>query len=471
MTQEARWGTLLVLLSGAVPAMAQYPYPQQVQYYYPQPSQIRPYSPPVYAYPQPRPVYYPQQTRGYYPATPTYYGSQTYVQPLRTYASGPTIAVSQSLPASSPAPTASPIEVSVAPPLRLPRSVPATTTSTTAELGAPVGLNEVPYSEGADLPVPAACADGSCSQGIALADKKTCPAERAYFFADYLYMTVGSSNLPFAQVRDGVTITAVPRGEVRMADPNWDHGIRVGGGVRVGENSFLQGSFLWYENDSRDRIVAPTPFVIHSLVTFPGTLNTAATSAAATSLYTFDLRLADATFKHVFCRGENYDVAVMVGGRYAHLDQDFASRFQILGETAVDTSIEFNGGGPGVGLEGDWRTRCGLFAYGRGMVHLLLGHFDARYEQRNTFVPQQALVLTSEDRVVPQVDLEAGVGWMSPNRRIRLSGGFYLNGWYNTITTSSLIQGVRASNFTTNGDNYRDQLFFNGLTTRLEFRF
>src|SRR5262249_31902584 len=145
--------------------------------------------------------------------------------------------------------------------------------------------------------------------------------------------------------------------------------------------------------------------------------------------------------------------------------------YQILGTTTVTSHINFDGVGPRTGLEGEYHFRRGLFSYGKGIVDVLAGHFGATYDQHNTFAGQQAHTEVAEDRIVPQLELELGGGWQSPKGHFRISAGYYVSSWFNTLTTPNFIAGAIGNNFTTNQNNSRDVLTFDGFVGRVEVRY
>lgn len=298
-----------------------------------------------------------------------------------------------------------------------------------------------------------------------------CDGARFYVFADLLYWQARGADVPFAQVRDGVTALAVPRGPVAVADPEYRWGFRLGGGVALSCDTFLQGTFTWFNSSTTDSISAPPATVVHALTTFPATFNVAADSLAADSRYDIDFIFFDLDFKHTLWSCDYAYLRYILGARYAHLDQDFVANYTILGTSSVTTNINFDGGGPRFGLEGEYQVRGGFFTYGSGVASLLAGHFNATYLQQNVFAGPQANTELGDDRIVPLLELEAGIGWRSSNDRISIRAGYYVGGWFNTMTTPSWIQGVRATNFTTNGDNFRDTLTFDGFVGRLELRY
>jgi hypothetical protein len=63
--------------------------------------------------------------------------------------------------------------------------------------------------------------------------------------------------------------------------------------------------------------------------------------------------------------------------------------------------------------------------------------------------------------------LEAGLAWVSAKHHFRISGGYMVSAWYNTVTTQALIQGVQRQDFT----SVKDRLTFDGLVARVEFQY
>jgi hypothetical protein len=74
--------------------------------------------------------------------------------------------------------------------------------------------------------------------------------------------------------------------------------------------------------------------------------------------------------------------------------------------------------------------------------------------------------------MLPIVDMELGLGWRSRCGRFRLTGGYNLSRWINTVTTDQWIKSVQENDFVSQPDalNY-DTLSFDGMTFRAEWRF
>ena len=97
----------------------------------------------------------------------------------------------------------------------------------------------------------------------------------------------------------------------------------------------------------------------------------------------------------------------------------------------------------------------------------MVGKFNASYVQDNTLNGVEAFTDYEVGRVVPAVDLEAGLGWVAPRRRLRLSAGYMTSWWFNVIKTEDWIQAVQRENF----NDPSGTLTFDGLTARGEWQF
>lgn len=306
----------------------------------------------------------------------------------------------------------------------------------------------------------ATCEPGCCSRVYC--------GHRCGVFGDILVLKARGVDVAYGIPLDGIDPNvAVPVGPVGVANPDYEPGFRVGFNWAMSSCASLTGTFTWFESHSSSAIAIEQPNVIHSLLTHPNTLSAATNSQAASADYDIDFQLADVDYRALFSASPWHEINWLVGVRYAHLDQDFQSRQQInAGITSVTTESTFDGVGPRFGLEGERFSRhSGFSLYGRGIVSFLAGRFDARYTQFDTFAQTQAATALRDERVVPILEYEVGIGWTSANRRWKINGGYYMAAWYNTMTTNSWIQSVQASNFVDVGDT----LTFDGFVGRIQY--
>jgi hypothetical protein len=295
---------------------------------------------------------------------------------------------------------------------------------------------------------------------------------RVLVFGDYLLWTLHGADVPFAQVANGIApATAVPAGPVTTVSPTYTSGFRGGAGVAVCDNSWIVGTVTYLRTGNNSDAIAPAGLVLRSLLAFPNTLNAAGDSLTAHAEYHTTLVMADIDYKTAFVTTDNLLLSWFAGGRYVHLDQHLNALYQITGETTVESRVNFDGGGPRAGLNGQYRIAGGFYGYGVGAVNLIAGKFSGQAVQNNIFAGQQGQTAVNENRVVPILELELGFGWMSANGRVRVSGGYYVSSWYNTMTVPTLQAGIQGTNFTTNSNNLRDNIVFDGLVGRLEIRY
>ncbi len=321
-------------------------------------------------------------------------------------------------------------------------------------------------------PAPDIAPDADCGPGCQVpANCERCSTFG--IFGDYLHLKARGTTVPYGQIQDGVGPLAVPRGAVGSLNGDYASGVRVGGFLALTGDTKLSATFTHYDAESDNRLNVPVgqPFVIRSLTVFPTTVNAAADSLAAQAKMQITFQNVDVDFTKYLAANDCHRIAMIIGGRYAHLDQDFRGDYSILGATSVTTGLQFDGGGPRVGLESEFSILPGLWIYSKGAFSLLFGGFEASYLQQNAFAGEQARTNFTDERWVPVMEFEAGIGWRNCNERIGIMAGYHLSAWYNTVTTPTWIQGVQNGNFAANGNNLSNTLTFDGFFARLELRF
>ena len=98
----------------------------------------------------------------------------------------------------------------------------------------------------------------------------------------------------------------------------------------------------------------------------------------------------------------------------------------------------------------------------------MFGEFKSDYRQLNTTTTiVQAASNWQDNRVVPILEYEVGFHWTSFSGRWQATAGYYSAFWFNTISTGDFVRAVQTSDFL----NLGQTIAFNGLVTRLEFRF
>lgn len=294
-------------------------------------------------------------------------------------------------------------------------------------------------------------------------------------FGEFLYLRAGDAAMTTYAVPVDGPIGGLPFGPLATIDPDREPGYRAGVGWYTSKISEWSGTYTWFESSTTDAVSVALPVGLRSLVVHPGTPAAGVDYETASAASNIKTELIDLEYRRI-CADCWYRAAWVLGGRYAKLDQDFSARFidpGIFGSTEdVVTNIDFNGAGIRIGLEGEFPSqRNGFLVYAKGYSSFLAGEFKSSYRQTNSPMigPPAVLVNTSrkDDRIVPILDLEVGVGWRSAADRWRFSAGYLFSAWFNVVSNEEFIRAVHAGQVS----GVDDTLTFDGVVGRAELRF
>ncbi len=315
-----------------------------------------------------------------------------------------------------------------------------------------------------------------CGEGCA---SKCCCDNGWYIFGEFMYLQPRNAEVLYATPMDGpIAPGAVPLqvGRMGMVDPDYEPGFRMGFGHNLGTWSSIGASYTHYENGSVDELLATDVSpntVIRSMVLHPSSANAATDFSAANAALDINLDLVDLNYRRILTHSAVHSVNMLVGVRYGRLEQDFAASFVNGGTEVVAADLSFDGGGMRLGIEAERHAAdCGLMVYGRGYASFLAGQFRGEYFQGGTFDPVVVDTYWKAGRAISIMDLEMGIGWVSPNGKWRFTGGYLFSTWLNTLKTDDLIEAVQTNNFINFGDasSFGSGLTFDGLTARAEYR-
>ncbi len=292
-------------------------------------------------------------------------------------------------------------------------------------------------------------------------------------FGEFIYLTARNADVPFTVPQDGLLIAgATPVGPVVAADPGYSPGFRAGGFFTLGPDARLSAAYTWFTSSTNATATADGANVLNPLVLFPGTYNAGFTAQSASANYDIDFQFIDIDYEIIAERRDLYWWGYSFGARYGQLTQNFGATFPFDppdGTTSLSTSSNFDGVGPRAGFQTERRlfAGSGLRAYGKGSAAFLVGSFRNSYVQQNEFGGTEVNTSVRSDRIVPVLDLELGVAWLSRGQRVRISGGYLVSAWFNSITTPGWISSVQAMNYNPGAET----VTFDGLTARAEVRF
>jgi len=316
------------------------------------------------------------------------------------------------------------------------------------------------------------CTGSQCEGCSSCCATKLCAWPKWQFFAEALYMRARDAEVVYGVPFNG-PVTSPPDppiqvGRTGVVDFDYEPAFRVGYSGAVGDCATVGVTYSYFQAATADDIHTQAPYVIRSMVAHPSTLAAASDGLDAVAQFSMDYDLIDADYRRVFSCSPLHTMNYLVGARYANLNQDFSSQYAVNGLETVTTNINFEGGGIRLGLEGERYARCsGWMIYGNAAASFVAGEFRGQYAQGQAFDASVVDTSWKAGRIVSMLDLEVGVGWTSCSGRLRMTAGYFVSGWFNTVKTDEFIQAVKTNNFIDLGD----RLTFDGLSVRGELRF
>jgi hypothetical protein len=285
-------------------------------------------------------------------------------------------------------------------------------------------------------------------------------------WGEALYISPRGVDLAFAVPVDSCD-TLIPVGPVAIVTNDYEITWRAGIEFALSCDTSVGGSYTQLNNHNQIQVSAPAGRFLHALTTIAGESCDDSNIQEAAARYDIDLQIADLEGRYRLCGCNSILVNLVVGGRYAHLEEEFAALYSILGQTGVVTDVIFDGGGPRVGVESEFCVAHGLGVYAKGSASFLVGKFNTHYAQANIFEGLQAEVTWEDRRIITILELEAGVSWTSCNECIRVSAGYFVSTWQNVETVPGVIANLQEGKF--NGRS--ESIEFDGIVGRVEVRY
>ena len=331
------------------------------------------------------------------------------------------------------------------------------------------------------------------------------PEEQAEFFGapgagvswqvigDYLYIRPSNAEVAYAQVTDTTFAPPLPAGRTAVTNPFYDTGFRVSAARALGDGAAIGVSYTYFDTAVHSELDAVAPNQVVSLVLYPGAPTLANPGDFVVANERIRFHMADIDYKVSLLSGPRYCASLVAGARLVSLNQGFDSvmvaNIPDVGVVAdeVISNVKFEGGGIRAGFEGERQSpSSGFLVYGKSTASLVAGTFRADYSQFNTDLPTLVDTQWKSNRVLTIFDLEVGAGWTSMDGRLRVTGGWMVSAWFNTVKLADYIHAVQnmagpntvdptAPNTTLLNFNVDHEvtkpLMFDGLVGRVEWRF
>ncbi|MBL9122239.1 MAG: hypothetical protein JNG90_01315 [Planctomycetaceae bacterium] len=295
---------------------------------------------------------------------------------------------------------------------------------------------------------------------------------RTGIYGDFLYLRPRNAEVAYAVPIDGpvapVIGNGVQNGPTATVNPGWQMAFDVGFSIALCDTASVRAEWTHFDQTTNSSATIAPPDVLRALVTHPLGANAATDTLDANAGLQLKYDLVDIDYSGLLRGDEGYVVNYFGGGRWMQFDQTFNANYTAIGTTAVNSNITFSGGGIRLGLEGERRScKTGCLVYARGTSNFVVGEFNASYTQTDATGVQIVNNSLTVARIVPMLDLEIGAGWTSRGGRVRLTAGYLISAWFNTVTTDDWIQAVQ----TTNYNNLGSAITFDGLMARAAVQF
>jgi hypothetical protein len=315
---------------------------------------------------------------------------------------------------------------------------------------------------------------------------KACSGVGWQLVGEYLYIRPSNAEVAFAQVVSDGTGTRpidLPIGRTGVSNPYFDAGFRLSAARALGDCAAIGVSYTYFNTSISTTLLAtetletppPADAQVRSLIFHPSAPDAVLGDSAEAS-QSIRVQLGDVDYKAALVSGPRYCANALVGVRFASLDQHFNSSVTTGAGISelMYTNVRFEGAGLRLGLEGERQSPSnGFLVYGKGAASFVAGTFRADYSEFNVDNPHLIDTNWKANRVITMLDFELGAGWASEDGTIRVTGGWMVSGWYNTVKPSNYIRAVQNNNnnLAVLDSPMENVLAFDGLVFRVEWRF
>lgn len=316
------------------------------------------------------------------------------------------------------------------------------------------------------------CGCGSCgTKSSGCECKESCPKDWRHstgFFFEGLFLRPRDVEVAFAVPADAAgTIPAVQIGPTAVVDPDGELAFRAGFTLAGDESSSLVVAYTKFESSTFNS-VSTTTDTIRSLVAHPSSTSAGTVFLRGEAAYSVDFETIDLDYRGILLSGPQFALNYSIGARYGRLEEEFRSTLSNLITETVNTDVSFEGFGPRLGLDFEKHSRnSGLMMYGRAGASFLGGDMGATYFQGQSVDPVIVDTGWEGERIVTNLELELGGGWVMKGGHARITLGYVVSGWFNMVRPDEFIEAVQDNSF----EDLGETITFDGVVARAEWKF
>ncbi len=265
-----------------------------------------------------------------------------------------------------------------------------------------------------------------------------------------VYMRPSRSGLDYVIVDPGHSGPDSVAGEYKSVDPGFDTGVRLSFGYDFGNGVDLAAQYTHLATSESSSVNnSATGDDLWGIWLHANSVIDDNDVDIANASYDIDADVFDFTVGKRFGGNNALGLRLDGGLRYANIDQgmdiSYTQTVAALRRTAdITYENSFSGLGPKVGLGVDWQAGNGFTLFGALSGSVLIGNFDMSLKQIDTQTTgvqtTRVDVDSSENRVVPVVEMLAGVEYSRELSNGMLVGGQFGYEWQNWFNMATVRQ-------------------------------
>jgi hypothetical protein len=292
-------------------------------------------------------------------------------------------------------------------------------------------------------------------------EAETVPGLGASF--EVVYMRPSRSDLDYVII-DTNTDTN-PQGSYDSIHPDYSGGERFGLAYTFETGMDVHAQYMTLDTNDSASAEAPPGGRLWATWTHP---DMGGTFDSADARYKFDYDVFDLGLGRKVAVGEDLGLRVDAGLRYARIDQNLNIAY-LRGATIFNTenTNRFTGWGPRLGLGADWQMGHGFNLFGSAAGSLLMGDFDLALSNTSGTIDYGSVRDTINNRVVPVVEMRAGIGYAYKLANGMYAGakvGYEWQNWFNMVMAQRFADDIADQIVTTDTtDLSLDGFFLEGF--------
>ncbi len=248
-----------------------------------------------------------------------------------------------------------------------------------------------------------------------------------HFDLDVLTWKLETRNSVFAITTDDSSLS-VGSGNVQSLDPGWETGVRTRLARRTESGWLLGAAYTTFQSQDSAVATAAPGGNLWATRSHPDSFEEAATANASTD---FNLNLFDLEMLYPKELTDSVAMELFGGLRWAHINQDFNTRYDGIDFTNGDVTkqSDMTGFGARFGAAFHWLLRDTVSVYGRGSGSVLYGRFDQQLRETNVNGADTLVDVAEEfGRPVTAIETAVGVAWQY-REWLQIRGGYELTNW------------------------------------------